>query len=578
MTLRSKARRISEALQLRKRLPDLLGLLAAAAYGVPSLLYAFGRDQAIFYYIGREWLHGSLPYRDAFDLKPPAIYLWHALSIALFGPHIWSIRLLELLGVVTIGVLAGLAVRRDTPRTRGELGLCALLASSWYYTVNDFWDSGQAEIWQGLFLLAAYVVLMRDRRLLRGAFVAGMLAAFATMFKFTAGLVGVLLAIPLAARALGEGADTSPRLLRRALFAQLAYAAGGILLVGAFVGYFWLHRALPWVVELMQYIKAYAASSWNPDNPRELILNYWLRAGLWAVGFAFAWLIAVREAIARRSSRVLGGALMALVLMIGALWSVAVQKKFFYYHWNVVTPFLVLLAAYGVAECARARPAAARIAVVGFVCAGIVGAPSWPNNGAVNYRLFARDHFWEFVRERKTYDELMSVFVAHNNYNWSHQREIARTIVQHKRSGDLLHVRGFELGIYALTDLHTSSRFVSEIPLDDPALAFNKELWLAEHNHALWSVKPRFFVGFVDRLEDVGNIIAQGYHEVQRTGLFVLFMRNDQPAAPQPPPPPPPPPPTPPPPPPPDQAAPAAVPGEQSPAGDAAIPGRRKRR
>src|SRR5215212_1087965 len=74
---------------------DVLGIAAALAYGWPSVLYRFGRDQALFFYIGREWLHGSVPYRDTFDLKPPGIYFLHALSIAILGPRQSSIRVFE---------------------------------------------------------------------------------------------------------------------------------------------------------------------------------------------------------------------------------------------------------------------------------------------------------------------------------------------------------------------------------------------------------------------------------------------------------------------------------------------------
>src|SRR5579884_291949 len=93
-------------------LADLAGLALAFVYGLPTLAYGFGRDQGLFYYLGREWLAGRIPYRDAFDVKPPGIYLVYAVAIRLFGPHLWSVRLLELLGVLTAGYLIALCVRR----------------------------------------------------------------------------------------------------------------------------------------------------------------------------------------------------------------------------------------------------------------------------------------------------------------------------------------------------------------------------------------------------------------------------------------------------------------------------------
>ncbi|HEX5659137.1 MAG TPA: hypothetical protein VFX59_18215 [Polyangiales bacterium] len=512
--------------KVRPQLPDLLGLAVAFLYGSPTISYAFGRDQAIFHYIGREWLEGRIPYRDSFDLKPPAIYLLHALSVLLFGPHVWAIRLIELLGVVSAGVLAGLAVRREGPRARGELGLCAMVSVTWYYSTLDFWDSGQAEIWQGWFLLAAYVSLLRIKSVLRGAYVGGLLAGVATMFKFTAGLGALLLVLPLVSRAYALAQEPRKRALEIAR-ALLVYGAGGLTIIALFLGYYAYEGALPYLVELAAYIRYYTKSSWNPPNPGEMTRDYWTRSGMWLIAFFFAWLIAAYEAYRRRSYRVLAGAAMAMVLLMGTVVQVAVQKKFFNYHWGVVAPFLTLIASYGVAECARRSAVSAWLATSGFVLASFAMTPGWPTNWGNSYRLYTLGPFWEYVHDRIDYEQLMTVFIGNQNYNWPAQRAIAKAINERKQPGDLLHVRGFELGIYAMTSLHTPSRFVSEMPLDEPALEFNRPAWRKEHDDALWGARPRFFVGFFDRVEDDANILAHGYHEIARAGLFVLFERNE---------------------------------------------------
>ncbi len=507
--------------KLQPRLPDLAGLAIAFLYGIPSLTYAFGRDQAIFHYIGREWLDGRIPYRDCFDIKPPGIYLVHAISVWLLGRHIWAIRLLELLALLGIGVLAGLAVRRDDVRRRGELGLCAIVSVSWYYSALDFWDTGQVEIWQGAFVLAAYVALLRDPKLVRGAFVAGVLACSAIMFKFTAGVGALFLVLPLLRRAYQEDPRAWP--IMRIV---LAYGVGALAVLALVIGYFASKDALGNLVELLAYIRSYAKSGWNPPNPGEMTRIYWVRSGMWLTAFVVAWLIAATEAYRRRSWSVLAGAGMAMLLLASAVLGVAAQQKFFTYHWTVCAPFLTLIAAYGVAEGARASVTSARLATLGFLVASFTMAPGVPTNWGNNYRVYTVDRFWEYARGRIDYDELMRTFIAPQNYNWQAQREIAKVINERKQPGDLLHVRGFELGIYALTGLHTPSRFVSEIPLDQPELEFNRPAWLKEHNDALWGARPRFFVGFIDRLEDDANIIGHGYHEIARSGLFLLFERN----------------------------------------------------
>src|SRR5688500_13380497 len=51
----------------------------------PTLLYPFARDQAALPYIGTIHANGGMPYRDAWDLKPPGIYLAYAALWRLSG-------------------------------------------------------------------------------------------------------------------------------------------------------------------------------------------------------------------------------------------------------------------------------------------------------------------------------------------------------------------------------------------------------------------------------------------------------------------------------------------------------------
>src|SRR5579864_7791604 len=85
-----------------------LSMFLAAVVALPSLAYPFGRDQGLYFYVGREWLlRGALPYRDLFEQKTPGIYVVHAACIALFGERVWGIRVADVVAVALIGVLAG---------------------------------------------------------------------------------------------------------------------------------------------------------------------------------------------------------------------------------------------------------------------------------------------------------------------------------------------------------------------------------------------------------------------------------------------------------------------------------------
>src|ERR687889_2081724 len=57
----------------------LLALTAALLIlRLPSLTQPMGPDQALYAYVGERILHGELPYRDAWDQKPPGIHYVYA--------------------------------------------------------------------------------------------------------------------------------------------------------------------------------------------------------------------------------------------------------------------------------------------------------------------------------------------------------------------------------------------------------------------------------------------------------------------------------------------------------------------
>src|SRR6186713_1473285 len=66
------------------------------------LLYSFGRDQGIYAVVADTILKGGMPYRDAWDFKPPGIFLTYTLAQALFGKSMLAIRLLEAIALVAV--------------------------------------------------------------------------------------------------------------------------------------------------------------------------------------------------------------------------------------------------------------------------------------------------------------------------------------------------------------------------------------------------------------------------------------------------------------------------------------------
>lgn len=502
--------------------PDVFGIGLALVYAWPSTAYRFGRDQALFYYIGREWLHGSVPYRDAFDLKPPGIYAVHALAIALLGPHEHSIRILDVLAVLATAVVASLAVQRVGPRVPGELGMAAILACGWYFTAFDYWHTAQAEVWQGLALLGCYALLIGYRAplSLRCAVGAGVLLGISGLFKFTAAVPGLGLGLLLLVRVYSARESG-----RSAFFQGLKLLAGfvlGTLTPWALAAiYFALAGALPAVWDMLELVLRYSQAELFVD-PLARIDAFWLRrSGLFVALFSSAWLIATLAALRAHDRSILFGALSAMLLGLLCCASVYVQGKFFLYHWGVVVGAVLVLPLYA-ARAISVLPSWQRLVPgVGITLGAFFTAPPWESNGAMDYRRFST-HVWRGETGSRT---LARAFTGISNYNYAAQVAIADQIRARFKPGDLLHVRGFELAIYALTGLQTPARFVSEVLFDDLRWATHPEQWSLEQERRIWSTRPRFIVTFADRPHDLAKIASQGYAEISRAGLFVLFER-----------------------------------------------------
>jgi hypothetical protein len=503
-------------------------MLLAMAYAWPTTSYRFGRDQALFFYIGREWLNGSVPYRDTFDLKPPGIYLMHSISIVVLGPNQWSIRVFEIFGVLALGVVAALAVRRVTRRVPGELGIAAILASGWYFTVFDYWDCGQVELWESLCLLGAYALLIQPAggSIWRRCFAAGFLTGVAGLFKFTAAIPALGLGALSVGYGLWTGGPGPGRRLLGTLKAVTAFGLGVGVVWGMTALYFVGSGATAAVGEFFEYVAAYSKSDYFTGQAPALIELFWYsQSNWWAALFGAAWLVGVAGAIKRRDGGVLYGALSALALLLLCVVSVSAQKKYFLYHWGVITGFFVLLPLYATRDIGSWPAPARLVPALGLVAGAWIGAPVWHSNSGMTYRKYVTEVWWPPPPADN--EKLNRIFLGPSQYSYASQHAIADAILARAHNGDLLHVRGFELALYQITGMRTPARFVSELPVEDRMLSTHPEKWSKEHEHTVWTARPRFVVTFNDRPLDLAGITGRGYQELKRAGLFVLFERKN---------------------------------------------------
>ncbi|HEX5657904.1 MAG TPA: hypothetical protein VFX59_11950 [Polyangiales bacterium] len=492
---------------LRARL-DAIGVSLALLFGLPTLGYAFGRDQALFCYVGREWVAGRLPYVEAFDVKPPSIYAIYALAGELLGFQLWSIRVLELFAVLALGVCIALAVRRDRALVRGELGAVVLLTSAAYFTVFDYWDTGQAELWEGLLALLGYLVAERMRKPLQAAVIAGLLGGVALMFKMTVAVVLPIAGCVIVFRAYREKGA------RAAAIALAVHCAAATAVVSAVLAYFALRGGWPALVELAHYTATYVRLTSSPTEAQENLAWLWQELiAPWTLILVALFAVGVGLTVRRRA---LTGPALALLLTLASICSVAVQGKYWAYHWVVVAPLALLCAAYGLSELARLRADAVLPVALLVAALGLSTTPHWGTSETVTYASYTQS-FWSYLRGSLRRSEFLVQFTGPFGYDYALEERVGDLIGELAKPGDQLQVRGFEPAIYVHARLGSPSRFASEAPIAVTSSA----TWAAEHERSLWAKPPRFFVTYAANAWDIDAIKAHGYHPIGQLHRFL---------------------------------------------------------
>jgi len=122
----------------------------------PSLYYPFGTDQGVFAYVARTIIKGDVPYKDAWDIKPPGIYFLYALGVKILGDSMVAIRIFDLFFTILNVLLIFYIVRKLFNEHSAFL---SGFFYGFYYYVNDFWTLGQVENFLNFFVLLSFLFL-----------------------------------------------------------------------------------------------------------------------------------------------------------------------------------------------------------------------------------------------------------------------------------------------------------------------------------------------------------------------------------------------------------------------------------
>lgn len=512
-------------LKVRTRAFDLAGIFFAVLYGLPSLLYPLGADQSLFFYMGRLWFSGGLPYLDAVDQKPPGIYALYGIATAVLGPYPWAIHAFELAGVLATGWCISRIVMRQSPGSDGVLGLSCVITSVVYFTCFDYWSTGQVEFWQSLFSLASFAVVIRSERHDRSAVMGGALAGLATLFKPSLPLFLVFLTCALRA----ARAPAAPR--SRALAGLRACA-----LYGASAAAVIALALLPFALKdggleamytcVFVYNRAYM-KEWTESFD----IN-WSRISPCVIAVYTLTIAAFGKAVSERRTRDVGIGFACVGLLVLAAATVFVQRKFFTYHWVVVSPFLSLIATWTLVELASSVRGATIATVLSAVLFVAAGTFSWQG-----YHEIYSHHVkatWRYLRGETSRTTFTNAFIGPFGNEQTGLWKIAELIRKRARPDDTLCVRGYMPTLYVLSGLRCPSRFpweqhmgmVWQPPISLYPLGDIRATWIIQHRDALAAHRPIFLVTFEGWAFDRYQRWKDSYREIAIVEGHVLLQRD----------------------------------------------------
>ena len=512
------------------------GLVALASlFGAVSLTYPFGRDQALYGYVAREWVQrGAIPYRDVYDHKTPGIYLVHAITVLLFGSTFWGIRVAELLCVVTLGIVAArLATPRTDPVPRGLAGLSALAASVFYFGYFDYWNTAQSEIWYATLGVGAVTAAARVRRETLAQVWAGALGAAAMVMKPPAIWMVILAAVVLAVRIFEE----RPRRVARTALGLLRFSGAFSAVVLVTLGYFGVHHALSAMADIViganSYYVVHERGVQSLPEVEQRIREVLGIHGMFTVPLFAAVLAALVVRLVRRHVSAAERGVLACALLACGFAAVAMQQKFYLLHWAVlVGPVTVAAAVVGhdaLAALGRRGGVVARGApVVGAAVVFLLYAASFPGGGPTMW-AHANVRAYQRWRGEITHEQYVGEFAIDSlAYHYKDVHAVGEWIGENSTPEDTVAARGFNPEVYLLSGRRYAGRFFWSNFLTDPHRAYRREAYLAEDDAAFRASNPRYVVALTfvhEGLDSAEYYLPRGYHLVKTFDTLAILER-----------------------------------------------------
>jgi hypothetical protein len=505
------------------------------------LTFSFGRDQTIYALVGEGILHGKMPYRDLWDFKPPGIFFVFALAQGLFGRGMVAIRLLEVIGMVAS--VFGFMRLADTFFERPRAGLIGGAVAALLQAELEFWHTAQPEVFGGYLTLAAIVLATSPpQRRHRGWvwFGTGVLFGLAFLFKPPLGGGAFVCGAYLAKREQQRTGST-----KSALYSMFVVGASSALPICLCGLWFWARGAWPalhWT--LAEFTPGYTALGWK-DRQAAGMLYYALEEAFFKFSALAAAGVLAMAAISPLHGREREGTFLVLGIIAIQIAGVAMQGKFFPYHYAASLQLIAFLAGLGLYKLWRR-----------CMNGGLGGVLAWMSFVAIaiSMRTASRDlpqDYSDRALMRLKYAFRIAPYtsreVADRELSWvadfslAADRDVGLEVRSRTRSADTIFVWGFEPSIYWFAERAPATRFIYDVPqrsewqkdyarreLMHDLNRNRPALIVVQHNDVFPSVTGHPFDSHdeLPGFPELKNLIDGGYELVKRIEDFDLYQRK----------------------------------------------------
>jgi len=447
----------------------LFALIISAFLLSQLLLFQYGRDQGIYAVVADSLVHGGVPYRDAWDFKPPGVFFIYALARWIFSGSMVSIRLLEAIGFISlVYAFVILSKRHLGSAFPGILGGAFAILS---HVRLEFWHTAQPESFGAVALSWALVCStysptpddhgapLKQNLSWIGA---GVLFAIAALLKPPLG-GGILTSLALVIFRRIRGSKHR-RAWASAVAPCLAFGLGAGLVLALTFSFFAAHGALGDLYRVFFiFVPSYtrlAAQSGGFLNHLFLAFYKWLVtfSPLFFLGLPLLFFL---PSIHPREKE---GTLHIIGCLGFQLIGVALQAKFFAYHFGAALPLTGLLAGWGFTKlfCRSRIKGLMSLALIFLVLAQFGIRPSWnpPDSLAERSIIRITSLFANPEQKIAADDDLSSM----QDVNAGANRLVAEWIAGRTSPNSRIFIWGFEPVIYDLSNRRPASRYIHNLP------------------------------------------------------------------------------------------------------------------